>query len=239
MGTVLALLVTWDSSQDLVWCEFRLLKDPLSLSYAFSYIRLSFCCCSVTKSCLTLCTSKHTRLPCPSLSPGVCSDSCLLSWWCYLTISSSAALFFLCLQSFTLVIFPLCFCLHHLAWELSLLASKVVTRPGIHRHSLPFENLNVKLDTQIWWPWQQVEQIFLAAASGERRFPCSTSQALRASLVHIFPKVWLLILISESFPSVLQMGTFCLKLKDISVICHQCLAYVPANITLDFSLANS
>ena len=41
----------------------------------------------------------HTRLPCPSLFPGVCSDSCPLSQWCYLTISSSAILFF-CLQSF-------------------------------------------------------------------------------------------------------------------------------------------
>ena len=27
----------------------------------------------------------YTRLPCPSLSPGVCSNSCPLSWWCYLT----------------------------------------------------------------------------------------------------------------------------------------------------------
>ena len=36
----------------------------------------------------------------PSLSPRVCSDSCPLSWLCYLTISSSAALFSFCLQSF-------------------------------------------------------------------------------------------------------------------------------------------
>ena len=43
---------------------------------------------------------QHTRLPCPSLSPRVCSDSCQLSQWCYLTISSSAALFSFCLQSF-------------------------------------------------------------------------------------------------------------------------------------------
>ena len=35
---------------------------------------------------------QHNRLRCPSLSPGVCSDSWLLSWWCYLTILSSAAL---------------------------------------------------------------------------------------------------------------------------------------------------
>ena len=43
---------------------------------------------------------QHTRLPCPSLSPGVCSNSCLLSQWCCLTISFSAALFSFCLQSF-------------------------------------------------------------------------------------------------------------------------------------------
>ena len=39
-----------------------------------------------------------TRLPRP-LSPTVCSNSCLLSRWCYLTISSSSVLFFFCLQS--------------------------------------------------------------------------------------------------------------------------------------------
>ena len=43
---------------------------------------------------------QHTRLPCPSLSPRVCSDSYPLSWWYYLTIWSSAALFSFCLLSF-------------------------------------------------------------------------------------------------------------------------------------------
>ena len=42
---------------------------------------------------------QHARIPCSSLSPGVCSNSCPLSGWCYLTISSSAAPFF-CLQSY-------------------------------------------------------------------------------------------------------------------------------------------
>ena len=37
---------------------------------------------------------QHTRLPCLPLSPRVCSNSCPLSWWCYPTISFSAALFF-------------------------------------------------------------------------------------------------------------------------------------------------
>ena len=43
---------------------------------------------------------QHTRLPCPSLSPGVCSNSCPLSWWCHPTISSSVAPFSSCPQSF-------------------------------------------------------------------------------------------------------------------------------------------
>ena len=43
---------------------------------------------------------QHTRLPCPSLSPRVCSDSCPSSWWCHPTISSSVTPFSSWLQSF-------------------------------------------------------------------------------------------------------------------------------------------
>ena len=43
---------------------------------------------------------QHARLLCPSLSPGICSNSCPLSPWCHPTISSSVVLFSFCLQSF-------------------------------------------------------------------------------------------------------------------------------------------
>ena len=43
---------------------------------------------------------QHTRLPCPSPTPGACSNSCPLSQWCHLTISSSVVPFSSCLQSF-------------------------------------------------------------------------------------------------------------------------------------------
>ena len=43
---------------------------------------------------------EHVHLLCPSLSPRVCSESCPLSQWCYLTISSSATRFSFYLQSF-------------------------------------------------------------------------------------------------------------------------------------------
>ena len=42
---------------------------------------------------------QHARLPCSSPTPRACSNSCPLSQWCHLTISSSVIPFF-CLQSF-------------------------------------------------------------------------------------------------------------------------------------------
>ena len=41
---------------------------------------------------------QHARLPCHSLSSGVCSSSCSLSWWCHPTISTSVAPFSSCLK---------------------------------------------------------------------------------------------------------------------------------------------
>ena len=68
------------------------------------------CCCSVAKSCPTLCDPMNCSmpgfLPCLSLSPGVCSNSCPLSRWYHPTVSSSVAPFSSCLQSFPNI--PLC-----------------------------------------------------------------------------------------------------------------------------------
>ena len=43
---------------------------------------------------------QHTRPPCPTPTPGVYSNSCPLSWWCYPTISSSVIPFSSRLQLF-------------------------------------------------------------------------------------------------------------------------------------------
>ena len=65
-------------------------------------ISLADCCCSFAKLYPVLCHRgpQHTRLPCPSPSLRVCSNSCLLSQWCRPTISSSVTPFSSCLQSF-------------------------------------------------------------------------------------------------------------------------------------------
>ena len=62
------------------------------------------CCCSITTLCLfvSLCAAhglQHVRFTCPSRSE-ICLNSCPLSQWYYLTISSSVTPFPFCLQSF-------------------------------------------------------------------------------------------------------------------------------------------
>ena len=63
------------------------------------------CCCSVTvmSSSLRPHGLQHASLSClscPSPSPSICSNSCLLSQWCHPTISPSVVPFSTCPQSF-------------------------------------------------------------------------------------------------------------------------------------------
>ena len=62
--------------------------------------QVSLACCSpVQFSCSVVSNSlrphrlQHTRLPCPSPTPGACSNSCPSNQWCHPTISSSAVPF--------------------------------------------------------------------------------------------------------------------------------------------------
>ena len=56
--------------------------------------------CSVMSNCFRPHGLQYARLSCPSPSPRVCSNSCPLSWWCHLTISSSVTPFSSCSQFF-------------------------------------------------------------------------------------------------------------------------------------------
>ena len=56
--------------------------------------------CSVMSDSLWPHRLWHTRLPCPSSSPGACSNSCPSGKWCHPTISSSVVSFSFFVQSF-------------------------------------------------------------------------------------------------------------------------------------------
>ena len=83
----------YDQSFMLVITYMRILEGEKPLS------RLLFSCLVVFHS-LRPHGLQHARLPCPSPSPGVCSNLCPLSQWCHPTISSSVIPFSSRLQSF-------------------------------------------------------------------------------------------------------------------------------------------
>ena len=56
---------------------------------------------TIVSNCLWPHGLQHARHPCPSPSPRVSSNSCPLSWWYHLIISSFVITFSSCLQSFT------------------------------------------------------------------------------------------------------------------------------------------
>jgi len=72
--------------------QSRAKKGELTTSIRFSH---SVMCDSLRSHGL-----QHARLPCPSPTPGVCSNSCPSSWSCHLTVSSSVVPFSSRLQSF-------------------------------------------------------------------------------------------------------------------------------------------
>ena len=79
-------------------------KDLLALTlYMILIDHPLLCCrCSVSKLCLTLCNPTDYSIPGSSVLHYLLEFAHMypLSWWCYRTISSSAALFFFCFQSF-------------------------------------------------------------------------------------------------------------------------------------------
>ena len=76
------------------------------LSYCGSFFFSNICCWSSLFSHSVMFNFlwphglQHTRLPCPSPSPGVCSKSCPLSRWWHTTTSSSVVPFSSCPPSF-------------------------------------------------------------------------------------------------------------------------------------------
>ena len=87
----------WGCHRALAWAPCAIQRLPISHLFYAWLVLLS---CSVVSDSSWPLGLQHTRLPRLSPSPGACSNSCLLSWWCHPTISSSVAHFSSCLQSF-------------------------------------------------------------------------------------------------------------------------------------------
>ena len=86
---------------DIVDLQYSIVSGKLNIMnqklYRCSSVHFS---CSVVSNSLWPHGLQHARLPCPSPTPGACSNSCPSSRWCHPTISSSVVPFPSCLQSF-------------------------------------------------------------------------------------------------------------------------------------------
>ena len=86
MKTNIVYLFTWNWLFPSEFSVFKLLTQEFSCCKFLSHVQL----CNRMDS---------SRLPCPSLSPRVCSNSCPSSQWCHPTILSSVTPFSSCPQS--------------------------------------------------------------------------------------------------------------------------------------------
>jgi len=77
------------------WTEACQALSPRSFYFFFFFLFFSFWTlqyqfsCSVVSDSLQPHGLQHARPPCPSPTPGIYSNSCLLSQWCHPAISSS------------------------------------------------------------------------------------------------------------------------------------------------------
>ena len=83
-------LLSMEFSRQEYWSGLSLLYIILSLLFSHSVMSTSLWPHGL----------QHSRLPCPSPSPGICSNSCPLRQWCHPTISSSVVPYCAYLQSF-------------------------------------------------------------------------------------------------------------------------------------------
>ena len=99
---LLLLCILENYTSEKIFQSLYFLLGLISCHIQLEWVNLS----SVQSSLFTVSNSlrphglQHTRLPCPSLSPSVCSNPCPLSCWCHPNISPSVAPSSYRLQSF-------------------------------------------------------------------------------------------------------------------------------------------
>ena len=116
--------------------------------------------CSVMSNSLRPHGLQHPKFPCPSPSPGACSNSCPLSRWCHPTISSSVVPFS-CLQS--------------LPTSGSFLMSQLFASGG-QSIGASASSLVLPINIQSWFPLGLTSWISLQSKGLWRAFPNTTVQ---------------------------------------------------------------
>ena len=123
---------------------------------------------SVMSSCLWPHGLQHSRLPCPSLSPRVCSDSCPLNQWCHPPISFFVAPFSSCPQ----------FCPASGSFPVSWLFTSYGQNIGASASVLP-------VNIQGWFSWRLTDLISLLSKALSRVFSNTKSESINSSALSL------------------------------------------------------
>jgi len=108
--------------------------------------------------------------PCPLLSPGVCSNSCPLSWWCNPTISSSVMPFSSCPQSF---------------WGLGLFQRTSSLHQVIKILELQLQHQFFPINIQDWFPLGLTGLISLLSKELSRVFSITTVKSINSLVLSL------------------------------------------------------
>ena len=108
---------------------------------------------------------QHARLPCPSLSPGVCSNSCPLSQWCHPAISFSITPFSSCPQSFPAsVSFPM-------SWHFASGGQSIGASVSVSGLPMNIQGwFSLRLTVFISLPFKRLSRVFSNITIAKNRF---------------------------------------------------------------------
>ena len=204
---------------------------------------------------------QHTRLPCPSLSPRVCSDSCSLSQWCYQTISSPSSPFCSCFQSFPASgSFPVSWLLRQVANDFSISPSNeysglisfrvdwfdILEAQGTLKSLLQPHNWKASILWNSAFFTVQLSHLYMTIGKAigltSQTFVCKVMSLLFSTLPHYYfdPNSSVILLLSFLRQclkwSVSQILSWVLSFNSTYILCFDChWKWLPSQLLQDFS----
>ena len=154
---------------DLVLFKYFIYNISFNLPNSMMFTSSVQFSCSVVSDSLQPHRMKHVRPPCPSPTPGACSNYCPSSQWCHPTISSSVIPFSSHLQSFPA--------------SGSFLMSQFFTSGG---QSIGASALYLPMNIQDWFPLGWTGFISLQSRDSQESSPTSQFKSINSSVLN-FP----------------------------------------------------
>ena len=170
-------------------CYSLSLSPPLLLQLSSQVLPLHLCIYSVQFSSVQFSGSvvsdslqphepQHARPPCPSLTPGVYPNSCALSRWCRLTISSSVI-------PFSSSVIPFSSCLQSFPTSRSFQISQLFASHG-QNIGVSASTSVLPMNTQDWFPLGWNDWISCSLRDSQESSPTPQFKSISSALSFLY-----------------------------------------------------